>query len=75
MGEVTDKFRKVCNGLDGLPDFPVFWLPELYAISLEMEQSITSDAKGLHCSKQSVQRFLNKFGAFQKKYLGLAKVK
>lgn len=72
MGEVTDKFRKVCNGLDGLPNYPVDWLPELFAIAEEMEQCVHLQKDGgLRCSKKDVQRYLFKFRAFQKKFLGL----
>lgn len=70
MGDVTDKFRKVCNTLDGLPDYPVSWLPELFAITDELSRKITADKEGeLHCAKSNVQRFLSKFGKFQKKFL------
>lgn len=71
MGQVTDKFRTVCNTLDGLPDYPVSWLPELYAVADELDKSIKVDKAGqLHCTKSNVQQFISKFATFQKKFLG-----
>lgn len=71
MGEVTDKFRKVCNKIDGLPDYPVDWLPELFAIASDFNKSIAHGAEGITCFRKDVQRFMDKFGAFQKKYARL----
>lgn len=73
MGDVTDKFRRVCNAIDGLPNYPADWLPELYAIVSELNGSIKTGDKGMCCSKNDMQRFLAKFGNFRKKYLGLKK--
>lgn len=72
MGDVTDKFRKICNQMDGLPNYPAEWLPELYAIADRLDGKITADKAGnLRCTRNDIQIFLAQFGKFQKRYLSV----